>query len=53
MYTYTRVITGLVMAGSLLATTAAAQERSGNNSSPCRGLPSHSDLRDVGHGGQP
>src|SRR5688572_6296290 len=42
MYTYRRVITGLVVAGSLIATTAAAQERSA-----CQGLPSHQELRDA------
>jgi uncharacterized protein GlcG (DUF336 family) len=42
MYTYKRVITGLIVAGSLIATTAAAQERSA-----CQGLPSHQELRDA------
>src|SRR5688500_12896380 len=42
MYTYKRAITGLVVAGSLIATTAAAQERSA-----CQGLPSHQELRDA------
>ena len=40
MHTFTRLITGLVLAGSLMATTANAQ---GN--ADCRGLPSHEDLR--------
>ena len=43
MHTYARLITGLALAGSLLATTAAAQERS----SACQGLPSHQELRDA------
>ena len=42
MFTYTRLITGLIMAGSLMATTATAQERSA-----CQGLPSHQELRDA------
>jgi len=40
MYTFTRLITGLVVAGSLMATTANAQ---GN--ADCRGLPTHEELR--------
>ena len=42
MFTYTRLITGLMMAGSLMATTATAQERGA-----CQGLPSHQELRDA------
>ena len=42
MFTYTRLIAGLVLAGSLMATTAIAQERSA-----CQGLPSHQELREA------
>ena len=42
MYTYTRLIAALFVAGSLIATTAAAQERSA-----CQGLPSHQELREA------
>src|SRR5678809_417527 len=42
MFTHTRLLTGLVMVGSLMATTATAQERSA-----CQGLPSHQELRDA------
>ena len=46
MYTHTRVITGLVLAGSLMATSARADDRTSNNNA-CRGLPSHQELRDA------
>ena len=42
MFTHTRLLTGLVMVGSLMATTATAQERSA-----CQGLPSHQELREA------
>ncbi len=45
MFTYTRVITGLVLAGSLTATSAHADDR--NNNSACRGLPSYQELRNA------
>jgi uncharacterized protein GlcG (DUF336 family) len=44
MFTYTRLITGLVLAGSLTATSAHADDR---NNSACRGLPSYQELRDA------
>ena len=43
MFTYARLITGLIMAGSLMATTATAQQER----SACQGLPSHQELRDA------
>jgi uncharacterized protein GlcG (DUF336 family) len=45
MFTYTRLITGLVLAGSLTATSAHADDR--NSNSACRGLPSYQELRDA------
>ena len=43
MFTYTPLITGLIVAGSLMATTATAQQER----SACQGLPSHQELRDA------
>jgi uncharacterized protein GlcG (DUF336 family) len=45
MFTYTRVITGLVLAGSLTAASAHADDR--NNTSACRSLPSYQELRSA------
>jgi uncharacterized protein GlcG (DUF336 family) len=45
MFTYTRLITGLVLAGSLTATSAHADDR--NQNSACRGLPTYQELREA------
>jgi uncharacterized protein GlcG (DUF336 family) len=44
--THTRLITGLVLALSLIAISTARADGPNQNSS-CRGLPSHQDLRDA------
>ena len=41
--THTRLITGLVLAASLMAVSSASAQ----NQSTCKGLPSHQDLRDA------
>jgi len=45
MFTKTRLITGLLLASSLTATSAQADDR--NNNSACRGLPSYQELRNA------